>query len=86
MDASEFLHHLLSLPDYSEQIVHIEHIPHQGAVFGKLDNPLHPALKECLEALGITALYSHQAEVLNATLAGKNVIISTASASGKTLR
>jgi len=85
MDASEFLHHLLSLPDYSEQIVHIEHIPHQGAVFGELDNPLHPALKECLETLGISALYRHQAEALNAILAAKNVIISTASASGKSL-
>jgi len=85
MDASEFLHHLLSLPDYSEQIVHIERIAHQSAAFGKLDSPLHPALQARLESLGIPALYSHQAEALNAILAGKNVIVSTASASGKSL-
>ena len=85
MDAAAFLHHLISLTDYRQQIVNIEHIPHQGAIFGKLDNPLHPSLKACLASLGISALYSHQAKALNAILAGKNVIIATPSASGKTL-
>jgi len=85
MDTAAFLHHFVSLTDYSQQIVHIEHIPHQGAIFGKLDNPLHLSLQTCLEFLGISALYSHQAKALNAILAGKNVIIATPSASGKTL-
>jgi DEAD/DEAH box helicase domain-containing protein len=85
MDAAAFLHHLVNLTDYRHQIVHIERIPHQGAIFGKLDNPLHPGLQACLESLGISNLYSHQAKALNAILAGKNVIIATPSASGKTL-
>ena len=85
MDAAAFLHHLVNLPDYRQQIVHIERIPPQAALVGKLDNPLHPALQTCLESLGISALYSHQAKALNAILAGKNVIIATPSASGKTL-
>ena len=85
MDAAAFLHHLISLPDYRQQVVHIERIPSQGASFGKLDNPLHPSLQACLESLGISALYSHQAKALNAILAGKNVMIATPSASGKTL-
>jgi DEAD/DEAH box helicase domain-containing protein len=38
-----------------------------------------------LESLGISALYSHQTKALNAIFAGKNVIIATPSASGKTL-
>ena len=85
MDAAAFLHHLVSLSDYHHQLVHIEHIPPQGAIFGELDSPLCPDLQACLESLGILALYSHQAEALNAILAGKNVIIATPSASGKTL-
>ena len=85
MDAASFLHHLISLPDYRQQIAHIERIPHQGAILGKLDNPLHPSLKTCLESVGISALFSHQAKALNAILAGKNVMIATPSASGKTL-
>jgi DEAD/DEAH box helicase domain-containing protein len=85
MDAAAFLHHLVSLPDYRQQMVHIERIPWQGAMSGKLDNPLHPGLQACLESLGISALYSHQAKALNVIMAGKNVIIDTPSASGKTL-
>jgi DEAD/DEAH box helicase domain-containing protein len=85
MDAAAFLHHLVSLSDYRQQVVHIELISPQGALTGKLDNPLHSTLQTCLESLGISALYSHQAKALNAILAGKNVIIATPSASGKTL-
>ncbi|TET43236.1 MAG: DEAD/DEAH box helicase, partial [Dehalococcoidia bacterium] len=85
MDAAAFLHHLVSLPDYRQQVVHIERIHPQAALTGKLDNPLHSALQTCLESLGISALYSHQAKALNAIFAGKNVIIATPSASGKTL-
>ena len=85
MDAAAFLHHLASLPDYSQQIIHIERIPPQGAIYGKLDNPIHPSLQASLESLGISSLYSHQAKALNAILAGRNVIIATPSASGKTL-
>jgi DEAD/DEAH box helicase domain-containing protein len=85
MDAASFLHHLVSLSDYSQQVVHIEHIPPQGAIFGELDNPLSPDLQACLKSLDISALYSHQAKALNAILAGKNAIIATPSASGKTL-
>ena len=66
MDAAAFLHHVVSLTDYAQQIVHIERIPHLGAIFGKLDNPLHPSLQACLKSLDITALYGHQAEALNA--------------------
>jgi DEAD/DEAH box helicase domain-containing protein len=85
MDASAFLHHLISLTDYQQQAVHIERISHQSAIFGKLDKALHPGLQTCLKSLDISALYSHQAKALNATFAGKNVIIATPSASGKTL-
>ncbi len=85
MDAASFLHHLITLSDYSQQVVHIKHISRQGAIFGDLDKPLCPDLQACLKALDISALYSHQAQALNAILAGKNVIIATPSASGKTL-
>ena len=85
MGVAAFLHYLATLPNYRQQIVHIEHIPAQNAAFGKLDKPLHPVLKARLESLGLSALYSHQAEALNAIFAGKNVIVATPSASGKTL-
>jgi len=85
MDAAAFLHYLMTLPDYRRQIVHIERIPLQDANIGRPANPLHPDLQTCLESIGIASLYSHQAKATNAILGGKNVIIATPSASGKTL-
>jgi DEAD/DEAH box helicase domain-containing protein len=46
---------------------------------------LPSALAEALTARGITALYSHQAEAWEHARAGKNVVLSTGTASGKTL-
>jgi Distinct helicase family with a unique C-terminal domain including a metal-binding cysteine cluster len=85
MDAAAFLRHLAVLSNYRQQLVHIEHIPWQNATPGKLNKPLKPALQARLESLGTSYLYSHQTEALNAIFAGKNVIIATPSASGKTL-
>ncbi len=48
-------------------------------------NFLHPLLKEVLNAEGITSLYSHQAEALQHIERGKDVVIMTPTASGKTL-
>ena len=85
MDAAAFLDYLLNLTEYRQQVVHIERIPRQDATPGKLDAPLHPDLQARLESLGISTLYSHQATAVNAIFGGKNVIIATPSASGKTL-
>ncbi len=85
MYVDAFLHHLLTLPDYRQQIVHTERIAPRIASVGKLDKPLHPALQAHLESLGISSLYTHQAMAVNAARCGKNVMVATASASGKTL-
>ena len=85
MDAAAFLRYITGLPDYRQQIVHFERLPSQQAVFGQLDKPLHPDLESCLEALSMSPLYRHQTQALNAIMAGKNVVIATPSASGKSL-
>jgi DEAD/DEAH box helicase domain-containing protein len=85
MYVDAFLHHLLTLPDYKQQIVYIERIKQRNTSTGKLDKPLHPNLQAHLESLGISSFYTHQAQAINAVRRGKNVIVATASASGKTL-
>jgi DEAD/DEAH box helicase domain-containing protein len=85
MDVNAFIHHLTKLDGYEQQIAHIQYLPPNKAVYGKLDRPLHPVLKSRLESQGISSLYIHQAMAINAALSGKNVMVSTASASGKTL-
>ena len=45
----------------------------------------HPALSQALAAQGITSLWSHQAQAAEAARAGRHVVVSTGTASGKTL-
>ncbi|NWF92129.1 MAG: DEAD/DEAH box helicase [Syntrophaceae bacterium] len=46
---------------------------------------IHPLLKEVLKGKGIERLYSHQAEALEAIHKGRDVVVVTPTASGKTL-
>ncbi|MFH1663161.1 MAG: DEAD/DEAH box helicase [Chloroflexota bacterium] len=85
MDISAFIDHLVTMPDYNAQIAHIEHIPPRSASFAELDNPLPANLEESLKAKVLLPLYAHQAEAVNHVRQGKNVIVSTSSASGKSL-
>ncbi|MBI2836625.1 MAG: DEAD/DEAH box helicase [Chloroflexi bacterium] len=85
MDTAAFLRHLQEGPDYRGQVVHVEHIPYREARYGELASPLPEALWDCLVQRDITALYSHQAEALNHVRNGKNVMVATPSASGKSM-
>ncbi len=85
MDTSAFLDHLKVSPFYEYQIVHQEHIRPQKARYGQLEKPLNPSLQTALEAFELLPLYSHQATAINLSRSGKNVVVSTPSASGKTL-
>ena len=85
MDTSVFLHHLTTQPSYSGQIVHIEHIPPRDANCAELDRPLVSSLQDCINKHGLLPLYIHQAEAINYARQGKNVMVATSSASGKTL-
>ncbi|MEW6232170.1 MAG: DEAD/DEAH box helicase [Chloroflexota bacterium] len=85
MDPRRFLYHLRSLPAYRDQIVHVEHIPARQVRYAEPEKPLHPALQWALKRQGIDRLYSHQAQALDLARAGSNLVVSTGTASGKTL-
>ena len=85
MDTSAFLSYITAQPAYSGQIAHIEHIPPREANYAELDKPLVASLQDCLNENGLLPLYTHQAEAVNNARRGRNVIIATSSASGKTL-
>ena len=85
MDTNTFLDYLKNDPQYKDQIVHVQYIPPRDAKPGWLDAHLHPVLQEQLDRLGITTLYSHQVDAINAVRIGSNVMVATPSASGKTL-
>ncbi|MFB3819650.1 MAG: DEAD/DEAH box helicase [Candidatus Methylomirabilales bacterium] len=66
-------------------VVHVEEIPPRPPRFAALDPPLLPALARQLQGLGIQQLYTHQAEALAAARAGRDVLVVTGTASGKSL-
>ena len=85
MDTSDFLQYLKAQATYNNQIVHIEHILPREANCAELDEPLVASLQEQLEKHGMVSLYTHQAEAVNNARQGRNVMVSTSSASGKSL-
>ncbi len=85
MNSMVFLQHLTAQPTYAGQIAHIEHIPPRDANCAELDKPLVSNLQDCLNEHGLLPLYTHQVEAVNSARNGMNVMVSTSSASGKTL-
>ena len=69
----------------SDHFAHLEVLPERPARYGDLDRPLPEELQRVLEDKGISRLYSHQAEAINHLAGGRNVIVSTSTASGKSL-
>jgi DEAD/DEAH box helicase domain-containing protein len=66
----------------------IRAIRHQAAregEFADIPPEVAPALRETLASRGIPRLYTHQAEAFQLCAAGKNVVVVTPTASGKTL-
>jgi len=60
-------------------------IPARTAQYASYPESMHPLLCEYLQKSGIKALYRHQAEMFLQAGEGKHVVITTATASGKTL-
>jgi DEAD/DEAH box helicase domain-containing protein len=71
-------------PVYRKRVVHMEIREPELPLYGTLDSPLKETLSSYLAQHGIR-LYSHQCDAINRIRSGKNVIITTPTASGKTL-
>ena len=62
---------------------HVEYLKPREAEYRDTSRPLHTQVKRALTERGIGRTYSHQAAAIDAAHAGKNVVISTSTASGK---
>jgi len=85
MNTEKFLREIEHSRDYERQIIHVQDIPAGEAQYGELKEPLNPQLEVALRAQGIERLYSHQVAAIEAIREGKNVVVVTSTASGKTL-
>jgi DEAD/DEAH box helicase domain-containing protein len=60
-------------------------LPAREGEYADIPESVQPALRATLHQRGIARLYVHQADAFEATEAGKNVVVVTPTASGKTL-
>jgi len=84
MDIRAFIDEITSRPDLRE-VVHHEEIPSRAPSYAETSTPLRPEIKDALSCLGINGLFSHQAEGIDLIRQGRNVVVMTPTASGKSL-
>ena len=84
MDLQEFLQDLKrTSPKFKRSLVHEHLIPARSPVYQDLpEGTFHPRLKAYIDSTGFS-FYSHQAHAIEKIAAGKNVIVATSAASGK---
>ncbi|MCC6589964.1 MAG: DEAD/DEAH box helicase [Bryobacterales bacterium] len=74
---------LLENPD--SPVRAIRFLPPREAQYAPLPESIQPALRRALASRGIAQLYSHQAAAFEAQQGGRNIVVVTPTASGKTL-
>lgn len=70
---------------FMENVTTWQTLPARNGRFERVPSSLHPAIETLLAEQGITQLYSHQAQSIEAALSGQNLVVVTPTASGKTL-
>src|ERR671924_55014 len=68
-----------------EELAHLETVPAADARVALLPPELDPRVRDALAARGLDSLYEHQALAWETTRRGEHVIVTTGTASGKTL-
>lgn len=71
--------------NFISQVSAWQHYPKRPAQLAPMPDFVGEPLRQALSQRGITSLYSHQKIAIEAALNGQNVVISTATASGKSL-
>ena len=75
----------LSFGRFRDRIVATREIPERPARYAALPAGLHPQLAEALHHRGVDQLYCHQAEAFEAARRGEHTVVTTGTASGKSL-
>ena len=76
---------ILDEPSLARGVTHHAVLPAREAIWQEHPDWLDPRIRAGLASRGIERLYSHQAEAIEAVRAGRDVVVVTPTASGKTL-
>jgi DEAD/DEAH box helicase domain-containing protein len=68
-----------------DELAHLTTTPARAARLAPLPAEVHPNVREALARQGIAELYAHQADAWDVARRGENLIVTTGTASGKTL-
>lgn len=85
MNINNTLEEWLQEPEFIDNIAYRQQTPARRAEYVPFPDSIPAHVQEILRSKGITALYSHQADAINAIFAGENVVLSTGTSSGKSL-
>ncbi|MAG36120.1 MAG: ATP-dependent helicase [Dehalococcoidia bacterium] len=85
MNLDQLLDRLRATPSFRDNLTAWRLSPPREAAYTEWPASLDPRLATALASRGITHPYSHQASAIEAILDGRDVVVVTATASGKTL-
>ncbi len=79
------MRHLETIPSYRNAVAYRKTIPPRPARYQRLAQTLPDDITRILRASGVQRFYTHQAEAIDLLREGKNVVIATSTASGKSV-
>ncbi|MBR5984814.1 MAG: ATP-dependent helicase, partial [Clostridia bacterium] len=85
MTVPELLNNLTNDPGFMANVECMRTLPANPACYAPFPETLDQRIIEVLRQRGITQLYSHQARALGLAFQGKDLVVVTPTASGKTL-
>lgn len=85
MEPLQFVEHLRKHACYANQITHERTLPKRSPSYAPFPSNLTNAVRQAAEGRGAASLFAHQEKAVSAALGGKHVVVSTATASGKSI-
>ncbi|MBW2576082.1 MAG: DEAD/DEAH box helicase, partial [Deltaproteobacteria bacterium] len=81
----EYIQSLIASKRLGDQVVHHMLIPDHPPSLSKPEKPWPEQIKYIIKSAGIHDLYQHQANAVDLIRSGRNIVVATPTASGKTL-
>ena len=85
MTVAEYIAHLKNSPEFMKNVTSWSVLPERKAQYGVFPASLEAGVLDALKKKGIERPYSHQARAIDLALQGKDFVVVTPTASGKTL-